>query len=147
MDARKYKLRFTFIDVFIFISLTVGLLFLYAKPSPKTEDVVYTLLVVTDAAYADCFYVGARLLDGVGKAYCGTLTFVKREPYFKESSRGKTEDESKARLILTVSGKGVCKNGILTVGSLTLIPGKAVYLHTPCVCEGLCLGEGEVIPL
>ena len=100
---------------------------------------MYTLLIVADSVYADSFTVGARVLDGVGKSYCGKITAVKKEPYAKESSYGIAYDAHKTRFILTVLGNGSYKDGMLCIGSFSLAPGKAVYLHAPCVCEGICL--------
>lgn len=115
------------------------MLFLLFRPKEEQYPVTYTLLVVTDASYADCFRVGAPILDGVGKGICGSIAAVEASPAQRETASGVFDDGKRTRFTLTVRGEGHKRGDMLSVGSLTLLPGKTVYLHAPCVCEGVCL--------
>lgn len=147
MVSCKRKLRFAFIDIFIFFLLIAGLLFYFFKPKGESTVGEYTLLLTVPKEYAVCFSPGAPLLDGVGKGSCGRIVSVTHQSASEETAAGVYEKETHERIFLTVRGEARVRGGALYFGTLSPLPAKRVYLHLPCVCEGICLsvraiGEG-----
>ena len=142
MDARKRKLKFTFIDVFICVLLLLGLLFMLFRPKGERVMGEYTLLLTVPVEYAPCFAPESELLDGVGKGKCGTVASVSLSPALSEGSAGVFLRKTHMRVTVKVRGEATRRGGVLTFGTLSPLPGKRVYLHMPCVCEGVCLSSG-----
>lgn len=139
MVFSKRKLKFAFLNIFIAILLFFSL-FLYAKRDEgKSVAVEYTLLFTVDEPIADAFSEGEGLLDGVGKEICGKILSVRKENAYGENGDGVFLLPQKKRVFVTVFGEGKEKNGMITVGSISLLPGRSFYFHAPCTAEGLCL--------
>ena len=102
----------------------------------------YTLLLTVPTEYADCFLPEGELLDGVGKGKCGKIASVTAAPALSEGSAGVYAKDTHTRLTVLVRGEAVKRGGSLSFGTLTPLPGKRVFLHMPCVCEGICLSKG-----
>ncbi len=148
MVSRKRKLKFAFIDIAICFLLITGLLFWFFRPKGELVSGEYTLLLTVPKEYAAGFSVGASLLDGVGKGVCGSIFEVKSQTAREETATGVYEKVTHERIFLTVRGEAKRQGESLCFGTLSLLPGKRVYLHMPCVCEGICLSvralEAEV---
>ena len=142
MDARKCKLKFAFIDVFICVMLVLGVFFMILKPKGERVIGEYTLLLTVPAEYATFFTPESELLDGVGKGKCGKVASVAASPALTERSTGVFTRETHIRLTVLVRGEATKRGETLTFGTLTPLPGKQVFLHMPCVCEGVCLSVG-----
>ena len=137
------KLKFAFIDILICILLIIGLLFLFFRPKGETVTGEYTLLLTVPSEYASCFSLGGEMLDGVGKGKCGVITSLSSMPSLSENSEGVYLSKTHVRLTVSVEGEARRVGDTLTFGTLSLLPGKRVYLHLPCVSEGVCLSVGE----
>ena len=144
MDSRKCKLKFAFIDILLCILAILFLIFLLARPKGESVTGEYTLLLTLPSEYAEAFESGAPLLDAVGKGDCGTVYKAESAEAFVETAYGIFPKEGHSRLFITVRGEARKKQEALCFGTLTPLPGKSVYLHLPCVCEGICLSVSEL---
>lgn len=148
MVSRKCKLKFAFIDIIICFLLIAGLLFWLFRPKGELVLGEYTLLLTVPKEYAASFSVGEPLLDGVGKGMCGSIFRVTEEADRGETAAGVYTKATHKRIFLTVHGEAKRRGESLCFGTLSPLPGKRVYLHMPCVCEGICLSvcalEAEV---
>lgn len=142
MVTYKCKLKFAFVDIFICVLLALGLLLVLFRPKGERVFGEYTLLLTVPTEYADCFLPEGELLDGVGKGKCGKIASVTAAPALSEGSAGVFTKDSHMRLTVLVRGEATKKGDRLTFGTLSPLPGKRVFLHMPCVCEGICLSKG-----
>ncbi len=144
MVAFGRRIRINALDLILLLLVLAFTLFLLFRPRGEHVLIEYELLLTVDAATADALTVGETLLDGVGKGACGRIVSARREAVHPEARLCGTKAEDAVRLRLTVRGEGKRKNGILTVGTLTPLTGKHVFLHAPATAEGVCLGVQEV---
>ena len=142
MDAYKCNLKFAFVDIFLCVLLVLGLLVILLRPKGEHIMGEYTLLLTVPKEYASCFLPESELLDGVGKGKCGRIASVTASPALFEGSTGVFTRETHIRLTVLVRGEATKKGNSLTFGTLSPLPGKHVFLHMPCVCEGVCLSAG-----
>lgn len=126
-------------DIFLCVLVPTCFCFLLFKPKGECVKGEYTLLLTVPVEYAECFEEGASLLDAVGKGQCGAVYETKVTETFSETSQGIFPVETHKRLFVTVRGDAKAEGASLRFGTLTPLPGKSVFLHLPCVCEGVCL--------
>ena len=132
-------MKFSLFDILLCIAIAAGVLFFIHRPEKPNFGIRYTLLCTADAALAAHIKEGARVLDGVGKAFCGEIRAVCTEDALLETAEGVFRDPCKKRITLTVEGKGYEENAVFRIGTLTLAPGKIVCMHAPCFLECICL--------
>ena len=129
----------------IFLILLLLLSLLGCTPREEKIAVEYRVLFSLEHPFDEAFRMGAPLLDGVSKEICGTVSSVEALPFYVEGADGTVRDGQRTRLIVTVRAEGVRRGDEIRIGSFSPLPGKRLYLHAPCVTEGICLG-GICVP-
>ncbi len=101
--------------------------------------VVYTAVFEADAALADHFQVGERLIDAKGKEDAGKILRITREAARREDVFGSYPLPERVTLAVTLLGEGVLGKDGARVGTLTPRVGETLYLLGKGMVEGLCV--------
>ena len=136
MVIRRHFLKF----IFPLLALSLALLlFFLSRPQAQAEPIRIAVLVTLEDVLLPSFSVGDTLTDGATKESLGTVTEMQISPYYEETENGVFPYPGKSRVILTIGGKGVMRNGRVTVGGVAIATGKRLSLHGRGAAEGVCL--------
>lgn len=140
--------RFLKIAIPLFaLFLLLSLLFFAFHLRKEEETVRFAVLLTLEEPFVHSFQVGDRLTHGATKEFLGEVTEIQESPSYEETENGVFVLPDKRRVILTLTAKGVLRNGKITVGGTPLLTGKRLSLHGRGAAEGVCLWakrEGDV---
>ena len=130
------------LGILFLLFLTAWAICAYIKFSRDKEDrvlVVYTAIFEVDAALADQFHVGERLIDAKGKEDAGEIISITREAAKREDAFGVYSLPERVTLAIELLGEGKRGKDGARVGTLTPRVGEPLYLLGRARLEGLCV--------